>query len=950
MTEKPDPPPPSSGSPDIERVVEAISEGRPIEWDEESARHTVDPETLEALKLIDTVSRLHRSGGARAAAAGEAASEAASEASPAGHTWGNFRILGSLGAGVYGDVYRAFDPALQQEVALKLWDRTAGTATIEALLGEGRQLVKVKHPNVLLVLGADVHDGQVGMWTELLQGATLEQLLATLGPGHWREMALFGIDLCRALGAVHAVGLVHRDVKAANVMRERGGRIVLMDFGSAGTYAGATAALAPGAPEGTPLAMATEVLNGEPATPASDLFSLGVLIFRLVAGRYPLDVKTMEELRAAHARGPLPSLRSVRPDVPDEFADVVARALERDPARRFASALEMERALGAALTQGFIQAADGVVAAPTVTPVKPPAPPGLRPLAIAWAAAAVVLAAVLVGEWRMQHTSSRTDDLPMQFTIDLPRGEHLAWFGNIVVSPDGSRVVFATVDTSGTSALWVRRFDSLTSTRLPGTEDASYPFWSPDGGQVAFFANGMLKRVGTDGDSVRTICEADLGRGGTWGRDGTVLFSPRMAGPLLRVPARGGVPVPATALDSSRAEGAHRWPYFLPDGEHFLYVTLPEREGKYPLFVGSLKSDRRTFLGTVESGVVYSSGLIIYLVNEGLEARPFDIHSMHWAGDPRPLSAIPGYGGSPAEPHASVSGTGTLVYAIEAERESRMVWIDARTGDETAIVRGPYFDPVLSPDGRRIAAERVEGAGRSNLWMIDVASGQAERWTDYPGINWKATWSPAGDSLLYSSSRGGKDAIYARRTDGSLAERLVVPEGESPMMWTTSWPRRGPITLTRYDAGSQWNLYALDGSALSPLVASPASESRASVSPDGHWLAFDSNRSGPTHVRLLDLRTHEEFVLAVVGGMDPHWASAAGTLFFRTSANDFFAVTPAAGRRPTEWPLRRLFRTAVTEGYDVTPDGARVLCCLKTEGGRPEEVAVLVHMGAAVKQ
>jgi hypothetical protein len=496
----------------------------------------------------------------------------------------------------------------------------------------------------------------------------------------------------------------------------------------------------------------------------------------------------------------------------------------------------------------------------------------------------------------------------------------------------------------------VRRFDALTSVRLPGTEDASYPFWSPDGEQVAFFASGLLKRTGTNGDSVRVICEADLGRGGTWGRDGTVLFSPRMAGPLLRVPAIGGVPVPATAIDSARAEGAHRWPYFLPDGEHFLYVTLPEREGKYPLFVGSLKSDRRTFLGTVESGVVYSSGLIVYLVNEGLEARPFDIHSLRWAGDPRPLSAIPGYGGSPAEPHASVSGTGTLVYAIEAERESRMVWIDARTGGETPIVRGPYFDPALSSDGRRIAAERVEGAGRSNVWMIDVASGQTERWTDHPGINWKPVWSPAGDSLLYSSSRGGKDAIYARRTDGSLAERLVVPEGVSPMMWATSWPRRGPITLTRYDAGSQWNLYALDGSALSPLVSSPASESRASVSPDGHWLAFESNRSGQNRIQLLDLRTHEEFVLSVVGGTDPHWATAAGTLFFRTPANDFFEVTPVAGRRPTEWPMRRLFRTAVTEGYDVTPDGQRVLCCLKTEGGRPEEVAVLVHLGAAVKQ
>jgi hypothetical protein len=444
------------------------------------------------------------------------------------------------------------------------------------------------------------------------------------------------------------------------------------------------------------------------------------------------------------------------------------------------------------------------------------------------------------------------------------------------------------------------------------------------------------------------VCEADLGRGGSWSGDGTLLFAPRMTGPLLRVPASGGLAVAATTLDTLRAEVSHRWPCFLPDGEHFLYVTTPERDGKYPLFVGSLHSDRRAYVGLVESGVAYSSGLLVYLVNEGLEARPFDVHAMRWSGDPRPLSAIPGYGGSVAEPHASVSQTGTLVYAIEAERESRMVWIDVATGAETPVVRGPYFDPVLSPDGRRIAAERVQGAGRSNVWMIDAASGQAERWTEIPGINRKPIWSPSGDSLFYSSNRSGQDALYVRRTDGSLEERLVVPKGGAPMMWVTSWPRHGPITVTRYDTGQSFNLYELRAGVLAPLVCTPALESRAGVSPDGHWLAFDSNRSGPTRIQVMDLRTHEQFMLPTVGGMDPHWASAAGRLYFRTPANDFYEVTPVAGRRPTEWPIRHLFRTAVPEGYDVAPDGKRVLCCLKTEGGRPEEVAVLVHLRAAV--
>ena len=942
MSEKPEDP-----AKELERVVEAISEGEPVEWEKAAASRKLDPETLEALRLIDTVSRLHRSGGGHEdAPAGEPADPVAATGE---RTWGNLRIGDVLGAGVYGEVYRAFDPGLRKEVALKLWDRTSKPQTIEVLLEEARTLARVRHPNVLLVLGADVHDGRVGMWTELLEGATLEDLLTRLGPGHWREVVVYGIDLCRALSAVHAVGLVHRDVKAANVMRERGGRIVLMDFGSAGPYAASATEEKPPSPggvQGTPLAMAPEVLRKAPATPASDLYSLGVMIFRLVAGRYPVHAETIEELEGALARGPLPSLRSVVPDVPPEFAEAIDRALDRDPARRFATADDMERALRGALTSAWLEP-ERVVAPPARRPE--PKPVAVLPRAIVWATAAVVLAAILAGEWG-RRTAPVGGEMPMQFTFDLPRGQHLAWFGNLTVSPDGSQVVFASADTSGVTALWVRRFDSLTSTRLPGTEGASYPFWSPDSRQVAFFAGGDLKRTGTAGDSVRVICRAELARGGSWSPDGTVLFAPRMQGPLLRVPATGGVPVPVTTLDSSLAEGTHRWPYFLPDGEHFLYVTTPERDGKFSLYVGSLRSDRRVYVGPVESGVVYSSGMLVYTVNDGLEARPFDLRTLRWSGDPRPLSASPGFGGSVAEPHASVSENGTLVYAIEAARESRMVWIDVTTGAETLIARGPYFDPALSPDGRRIAAERVEGSGRSNLWMIDVASGRTERWTEIPGMNRKPVWSPTGDSLLWANNKTGHDALCIRRTDGSLEERIVVPSGEPPMMWPTSWPRHGPITITRYDAGASFDLFELHADVLAPLVCTPASESRCAISPDGRWLAFDSNRAGPVRIQLMDLRTREQFMLPTAGGMDPHWASAAGRLYFRTPVNDFFEVTPIAGRRPTEWPIRHLFRTAVPEGYDVDADGRRVLCCLKTDIGRPEEVAVLVHLRAAAEQ
>jgi serine/threonine-protein kinase len=385
--------------------------------------------------------------------------------------------------------------------------------------------------------------------------------------------------------------------------------------------------------------MAPEVLRGGRAGPASDLYSLGVLLFRLVAGDYPVQAHTLDELREALARGPLPSLRSVRPDVPLEFADVVARALERDPADRFKSAVEMERALVSAFTSAWLAPSEAAPAAtsPAVSPAKAEA--GSRALApVVWAAAALVVAEAVAGLWWAKRPVTDRDAIPMQFTLDLPVGEHLAMFANLTVSPDGGKVAFASIDTSGTSALWVRRFDSLSSTRLPGTEGATYPFWSPDGNQLAFYASGRLKRIGLDGDSVRVICQAEAGRGGSWGTDGTVLLAPSLVGPLLRVRASGGVPVPATTLDSAVSETSHRWPCFLPDGDHFLYVTTA-RARRHLLAVrglAALGSPRLRRAGGVGRGVLVGTA---HLPGER-RAGGAAVQPRHTALERRPAAAV----------------------------------------------------------------------------------------------------------------------------------------------------------------------------------------------------------------------------------------------------------------------------------------------------------------------
>jgi tRNA A-37 threonylcarbamoyl transferase component Bud32 len=385
-------------------VAKAISDGAPVDWDRQSAAHEELKPELGRMRLLEAVAAAHRAQAVeeRGARIGSAAigasptglstiSSTPSKSPPAITQWGPLEIIDMLGRGGFGEVYRAHDPTLQRKVALKLRrpDKQGIDHGSSRFVDEARRLARVRHPNVLVVHGADMHEGRVGLWTDLLEGKTLEECLAEQGPFSAHEAALVGIDLCRALAAVHAAGLVHRDVKTSNVMREKGGRIVLMDFGSVSEAPGVDGQVTDSEISGTPQFMAPEVLlNGQIARPAADIYGLGVLLYRLVSGRFPIEAGNLTELRAKVARGAFLPLTDARPDLPGAFVRTVERSLEIDPSRRFASAGAMERALADAIGSPE----------PYAEPVPSPAPRALwtRPWSWALAAAGVMLAVVVV--------------------------------------------------------------------------------------------------------------------------------------------------------------------------------------------------------------------------------------------------------------------------------------------------------------------------------------------------------------------------------------------------------------------------------------------------------------------------------------------------------------------------------------------------------------------------
>lgn len=394
-------------NPGPEAIAGRVADGTPVDWDEALRRATDGRERriLGHLRAVENIFRLQRkentaiSNDASATESTSSLETTRVETAPSSpEAWGHLELREMLGEGSFGEVFKAWDSRLDREVALKLLK--AGPSRYDAIastvIAEARLLARLGHPNVVTVYGAEIHDGRVGLWMEFIRGRSLEQLLQDQGSLGAREAALIGIDLCRALAAVHRIGVVHRDVKAQNAMRAAGGRIVLMDFGTGIEVSQGGEARRDGM-TGTPFYMAPEVLRGEPATPRSDIYSLGVLLYRLVTAAFPVEGSSLEELREKHAEGDITLLRDRRSDLAEAFLAVVERALSADPRQRFDTAGQMEQALVASV---------GGTKAPPTSP--------RRPAIVATVLLASAVAFVAIGTWlsRPHETSNQAAAQP----------------------------------------------------------------------------------------------------------------------------------------------------------------------------------------------------------------------------------------------------------------------------------------------------------------------------------------------------------------------------------------------------------------------------------------------------------------------------------------------------------------------------------------------------------
>jgi Tol biopolymer transport system component len=553
--------------------------------------------------------------------------------------------------------------------------------------------------------------------------------------------------------------------------------------------------------------------------------------------------------------------------------------------------------------------------------------------------------------------------IPPQTTIAAP--DTTSFFGltpQFALSPNGERLVFVATAPGGSAALWLRSLSSSTARQLPGTEQATYPFWAPDNQSVGFFAAGKLKKIQIDAAASVVVCDAPAGRGGTWSADDVIVFASGISDPLRKVAAAGGAPSPITAVAPPR-ENSHRWPQFLPDGRHILFWA-GAGTGPAELKVASLDSNDVVTIGAAGSNGAYGAGYLLFGSGTALMAQPFDAKTLTKTGEVvRVDDPVSGDAGSNFVSFA-VSPAGTLLYTRGNARPLALTWFD-RSGRALGRVGalGQYTNVALSPDGQRLAVSLTAGTPPNrDIWIVDLTTGASSRATSDPAVDATPIWSPDGSQIAFSSQRSGPYQIYRIASTGtSQTEAELLLKGDTANIATDWSPDRRFIVYTHGTAATGTDLWMLrpgDSRGL-PVVARSASEDNAVFSPDSQWIAYQSNESGRDEVYvervgrlegLFTLLAGREIVnvipgsagqrISLNGGTQPLWRGDGKELFFLAPDGTVMssAFDPAAPQMAPPTP-RDLFPAPMSlvlrRAYAVTASGDRFLIPVLDQSNPP---------------
>jgi serine/threonine protein kinase len=888
-------------------------------------------------------------------------------------TIAQYTIVSKIGEGGMGEVWRARDPRLGRDVAIKVLPASLSENAdrLNRFEQEAQAAGALNHPNILVIHHIGLHHGAPYIVSELLEGETLRDRLAGGALPH-RKATDYALQIAKGLAAAHEKGIVHRDIKPDNIFITEDGRVKILDFGLAKLTAAVDGVESqtevptrkvntdPGTVMGTMGYMSPEQLKGKQVDHRSDIFSFGAILYEMLSGKRAFRGDSMAETMSAILREDPPDLSETNHAVSPALERVVRHCLEKNPSERFHSARDLAFAIenlsGSAISSGQAATMPAVTSESDQSQSK-----GfsrwLASAKLAWIVGGLLFLGLL-GAFSLLYFNRSSSDLHVvRLTFNPP--PELAFNDTqpdaAVISPDGQKIAFTATSTDGKRMLYVHNLDASEVKLLAGSENALEPFWSPDSRFIGYGSNGKLKRSDLTGANSQVLCDAARIVGGTWSKDGIIVFAPDYSMPLMQVSAQGGESKPVE-MQGEHSHKDHRSPYFLPDGRHFLF---PWNNG---VWVGSLDSAEIKQIGDLRSPPVYTPpGWLIYVQNEALMAQAFDAGKLALTGEPIPI--ITGAKNHPNSRRFSVSDNGVLVWQGQWQRDYQLVWYD-RAGKQTGEIDAPVKvavgqSPMISPDGKRVAVRRtLSTAGKdSNIWVVDIEKGTAQRITST--FSQMPVWSPDGSRLVYNNGTN----IVVKAANGSGEAETLIPRTTFP----TAWSADGRfIFFIQRDVKTRMNLWALPmfgDKKEYQLSDSPFDEQNPQLSSNGRWLAYTSDESGRYEIYVQAFSADgklaaDKKVISTTGGTSPVWRRDGTELFFLAPDGQMMVASVKTDGADFEFAAPKpLFktRTMSLEGgiyheYDVSPDGQRFLIGTLIGDTKAAPPTVIMNWSANLKR
>ena len=856
---------------------------------------------------------------------------------------GPYEITAAIGAGGMGEVFRARDTKLNREVAIKVLpaELAQDRERVARFRREAQVLASLNHPNIAAIYGLEESGGVVALALELVEGEDLAERMKR-GAIPVDEALAIAKQIAEGLEEAHEKGIVHRDLKPANVKVTKDGVVKVLDFGLAKAYESDAAeggvSQSPtmsrhmtqaGIILGTAAYMSPEQARGKPVDKRSDIWAFGVVLYEMLSGKRLFDGETVSDVLAAVLTRE-PSWAALPPTTPGSARRLLRQCLERNPKNRLHAIADARLALEDSLAGRADDAsASGAAGAMQKSQQRAAWWQWLSGIALGATALAILERTLLAPPVSAPAETLRLEVLPPEGTVSS---------GPFDLAPDGRRLVFAATDSDGARALYVRALDTLEARKLPGTEGADLPFFSPDGRSVGFFADKKVQRIDLAGGPPRALAPVSDPRGASWGSAGIIVFAPDGGGPLFRIPESGGEPVAATRLDPAQQETSHRWPQFLPDGSRFVFLSRKPGDPPLALELGSVDGKERLRLVEADSSARYAAGHLFFQRQTTLFSQRLDAARGALLDEPQPMAEdawLDAFTDGLAA--FAVASDGRLAYRRGGITTDRLTWLDRdgknlRTVGEPGVIRGP----TLSPDERRILVSSPgRGAGHARLLLVDDASSIETSLTARDREATSPLFSPDGSRVLFADDRKGAFDLYEMKVSEPGKDVLVLA---TPLWkYPESWSPDGRFVLyTEVDPASRANLWVLprtgDAKPFS-FLATAAAESVASFSPDGRFVAYTSDESGREEIYIQPFpATAVKWKVSSSGGFDAAWRGDGREVFYVAPDAQLMAVAVAQSASGLSFGVPRpLFRNPSRRAsnfgpnYAVSRDGQRFL-------------------------